>query len=949
MRKIHNTFQVHLILSFLAFMMAAVFSSCNEEEEMTASTSTLLETNTLNFSVSNAIQKIEVNAIGAWQLIIPEEDHYWLNATPQSGTGKTTVTFTASAFNNTDKTTTVLFMNGSLSIPLIVTQQGMNATTNLYTEDFGNTHEEATPVTDFSDWNPAGTGAAEVTYSGNATVISTSASEGYTGASASNHIYFETDQSEFIISNIKIAQAGALTLSFGSGYTSATPEMPYNSEDFIVSVSSDGAHYTPLNYFRKAGKSWSVVTVNLSSEHIQPGSSDLYIKFTAQTGGLFHLDDVKLFTKEYGAIPVVLQPVISAVEDTSVVITAGWENYDDVPVSEQGFKLREKEAIDWKMFPATAEENGSFSLAIQGLKPVTDYVACSYVRKAGKTYLGSEVSFTTYRTFIPQSAFVQFFDNFNTAQEGERYETGNYSGSEVHWYLEENSRLANWTGHIQAKDTFVTAYGDQEAWLITPPLDIAGAAFKYCYFQIYQENATGEELTVYASSDYAGKGDQAHWTPISLPNQSTNQQWTYSGIVDLSAYEGTVYVAFHYQGSAANTRVGLDDFKFGIEPKRMTAENIPTLKDIVADGGNYSFNIRSYTHWTVTTTNTDMITAFTPASGENDGQVTFTIAKNEDLARSGEIIITGNDVETIRIPVNQAGAPPKQLDVDVTAFPNVSATETTLTFNITSATSWEIATDNAAMVTNISPASGSNNQQVTVTVSANATSTSRNATLTITGVKAITQTITIHQKAAETFEGIWNMDNIPTEGGLSWGESPREISTNSNPNISISGLTKHGFLKQTGEKCFSTKCWGDNDFTKNTEANRLTAPVKSATFTLTAQERFSLSELRIFSRLNKDGTGAAPSNLSVQYQIGAGEYKEAILIDYEPFGTFANNVYGNVIDLSTVKDLQNIPASSVVTIRLVPIGNGAWTITNAYAKNEWAKKNLVISGTVEKD
>ena len=89
---------------------------------------------------------------------------------------------------------------------------------------------------------------------------------------------------------------------------------------------------------------------------------------------------------------------------------------------------------------------------------------------------------------------------------------------------------------------------ENDDWLISPALDLDNYNNEILVFQ----NAlgyTGPDLQLKISTDYDGGGDpySATWTAESFTFSTEYFEWTESGEIDLSGYDGSaVYVAFHF-------------------------------------------------------------------------------------------------------------------------------------------------------------------------------------------------------------------------------------------------------------------------------------------------------------------------------------------------------------------------------------------------------------------
>jgi len=89
-----------------------------------------------------------------------------------------------------------------------------------------------------------------------------------------------------------------------------------------------------------------------------------------------------------------------------------------------------------------------------------------------------------------------------------------------------------------------------EDWLISPALNF-DAFINETFSFITAMNYTGPDFEVKISNDYDGSSDPntATWTDLSAELSQGNFEWTSSGDIDISSYNGTVYLAFRYQST----------------------------------------------------------------------------------------------------------------------------------------------------------------------------------------------------------------------------------------------------------------------------------------------------------------------------------------------------------------------------------------------------------------
>lgn len=89
---------------------------------------------------------------------------------------------------------------------------------------------------------------------------------------------------------------------------------------------------------------------------------------------------------------------------------------------------------------------------------------------------------------------------------------------------------------------------ENEDWLISPPMDFnLYTDEELTFFNAY--NYTGPAMEVKISTDYSGSGDPnlANWSDLAYVASGGSWEWTSSGNIDISGYDGSqVYVGFKY-------------------------------------------------------------------------------------------------------------------------------------------------------------------------------------------------------------------------------------------------------------------------------------------------------------------------------------------------------------------------------------------------------------------
>lgn len=193
--------------------------------------------------------------------------------------------------------------------PTTPDQPGIEMTT-IFSETVGTTKVSSPwPYVDkYEGWAKTGTGANEVTYTGNKSTVRSSGlpnTGAYDNASGANVVFFGTAPSTFVVNKIaltpdqtklKLCFGGSYALKEGSNYINT-----FDASKFIVSISADGTNWTDLTYNKNSGDEnspyWIYATANFT---LKKTVSTLYIRFTANASSAFRLDDILLTTSEGG-------------------------------------------------------------------------------------------------------------------------------------------------------------------------------------------------------------------------------------------------------------------------------------------------------------------------------------------------------------------------------------------------------------------------------------------------------------------------------------------------------------------------------------------------------------------------------------------------------------------------------------------------------------------------
>lgn len=166
----------------------------------------------------------------------------------------------------------------------------------------------------------------------------------------------------------------------------------------------------------------------------------------------------------------------------------------------------------------------------------------------------------------------------------------------------------------------------------------------------------------------------------------------------------------------------------------------------------------------------------------------------------------------------------------------------------------------------------------------------------------------------------WNVSGLSA-----YGASPLPPTTNAS-HLTVVGLTRGVGVGTSGSAAGSA--WGGNGFDSTTAVAAIAAG-DFATCSITADTGYTVSFTNI-SRFDYRRSSTGPANGVLQYQIGGGSFVDIANLSY-PTTTSGGASIG-VINLSSIAALQNVPANTTVTFRIVNYGasssGGTWYISN---------------------
>ena len=163
-------------------------------------------------------------------------------------------------------------------------------------------------------------------------------------------------------------------------------------------------------------------------------------------------------------------------------------------------------------------------------------------------------------TLLPGIVVGQFSENFDGFSQ-----TGSgIAFSLTGWTLESNGGTETWEARSSSGNNYAQAgaYQSTEAmdvWIISPQIDISSLSNPVFKFDHKQGYFNGQALSVKITEQFDGTVSNSNWTDVTTSASiadgpsNTYSSWVTSNEIDLSVFQGPIYVAFQYTGDDTST------------------------------------------------------------------------------------------------------------------------------------------------------------------------------------------------------------------------------------------------------------------------------------------------------------------------------------------------------------------------------------------------------------
>ena len=185
----------------------------------------------------------------------------------------------------------------------------------------------------------------------------------------------------------------------------------------------------------------------------------------------------------------------------------------------------------------------------------------------------------------------------------------------------------------------------------------------------------------------------------------------------------------------------------------------------------------------------------------------------------------------------------------------------------------------------------------------------------------------------------WDVHGLAGGSG-SYGASPLAAST-ADAHLVVGGLTRGSGVGVSGTA--AARGWGGNDWLA-TGAAAAVSGGDYASFSVAAASGYQVS-FGAISRFDYRRSTSGASNGVLQYQLGNGAYVDIATLNYSSTSSSGGSLAA--IDLSGIAALQNVPAGTTVTFRVVNYGgtsaSGTWYV---FDTANTTAADLEVQGTV---
>ena len=423
------------------------------------------------------------------------------------------------------------------------------ANAQIYSENFGSP-SGTTVMSSYTGWqNGTSTG---VTYGGNADIRNSSASTGYTGASAGGNVFITSVNGQnFTISNINTSSVASADLEMSFGHWKSATASSNELKVEVADLNESTPVWNQLTYTRATGtgtSNWVLITPSGTI----PSTTKLGIRFTNTIAtSQFRLDDIKIYNRNAPVIStnssLSFNNVIANETSYSKALTVTGTNLTVAPT----YSINGPDAT---MFSATGTLttsggtlNVSFAPTSTGAKFATLMInsgsAATIVALTGNgldainPYGLSEAS--------PVTSISENFDSYAADVTAITGWTNFAQDINKQWSVKTITSLST----NAAQMTSFGGSGYYKSLLISPAINLDQISKNNVKFDWAGTFANGANLNVYLFKLVNGQPMQKNLLKTINTGAATSQVTFNTETLDLTSYSGVGFLAFEYVGN----------------------------------------------------------------------------------------------------------------------------------------------------------------------------------------------------------------------------------------------------------------------------------------------------------------------------------------------------------------------------------------------------------------
>lgn len=423
------------------------------------------------------------------------------------------------------------------------------ANAQIYSENMG-APTTTTGVAAYTGWqNPASSG---ITYTGNADVRTSSASTGYTGASAGGNVFITSvNNQNFTISDINTSSVASADLEMSFGHWKSVTTSSNELKVEVADLNESTPVWNQLTYTRATGSgtaNWVLITPSGTI----PSTTKLGIRFTNTiTTSQFRLDDIKIYNRNAPVIStnssLSFNNVIANETSYSKVLTVTGTNLTVAPT----YSINGPDATMFSATGTLTTSGGTLNVSFAPTSTGAKFATLTITSGSAATIValtGNGLDAINPYGLSEASPVTSISENFDSYAANATAITGwtNYAQDDnKQWSVKTITSLTT----NAAQMTSFGGSGYYKSLLISPAINldqISKNNVKFDWSGIYN---TGATLNVYLFKLVSGQPMQKTLLMTTTNGDAAGAVAFNTETLNLTSYSGIGFLAFEYLGN----------------------------------------------------------------------------------------------------------------------------------------------------------------------------------------------------------------------------------------------------------------------------------------------------------------------------------------------------------------------------------------------------------------